>query len=268
MQARKASTQAAAVALAAAFLSTGAFAQSRPQPPAPAPGDFLNAVNETPGTVRVELFAAGDVPGKDARARMMACLQPKAAVHWKLGPASANARVRMQMIQGDTCDEKQRVACEQSFPLTPGLQHVALRGDGRSCGMSPIPAPAGGMLKAGGNPCGGPWVPLTIVNQDTKWALWATMYDVDRTFPKILYSACWMPGETRMACVDKHNYYVRAEMVGRSNERAATGCSELKRCDTLPDGKPLQHGPTGNAPLNSAPSATLTMADGGGCVFR
>ena len=133
MDTRNANLQAIAATLAAALLSTGALAQRQSPPPHPAPAgdDFLQAVNETRGTVKLELFAASDDPARGARAHMMACLQPQAGVRWDLGSATANspnARVRLRVMQGDNCDEKQQVVCEHSIPRGPGLRHLALRG--------------------------------------------------------------------------------------------------------------------------------------------
>jgi hypothetical protein len=231
MQPSKAKLHAIAVMLAAFPLA--ALAQ---RPAAPG-GDYLTAVNESGGTVRLELLSAG-APQANARAQMMACLAPKAAVRWELGsdPAAANGIVRLQMMRGDTCDEQQPVVCEHSLPRAPGLRHVALRGEGGRCGVSLAAAPPVGLLKAG--PCNGPWVPLTISNQNPNWGLWATLYEsTEFSQRKILYAACWKPGETRMACVDQRNYVVRAEMTGpMGNESVARNCSGPVKLDTQPGG--------------------------------
>jgi len=249
-----------AAMLASALLSTTVLAQRQSVPPPASGGDFLHATNESSYLAKLEVFAADDPRGPDSRPRMMACLQPKAGVRWDLGPSIAHATLRFQLVKGTVCDGKAPVACERSLPRAPGMRHIALRGDGGGCGVSPMAAPREGPLKAG-NPCGAPWVPFTIVNTDRTWALWATMYDQGKN---IMYAACWMPGETRMACVDKRDYWVRAEMVGRSNEQAAKSCSEMKRCDT--GEVKLGHRP--NAPLSAWQAVTLTMSDGGTCLLR
>ena len=103
-------------------------------------------------------------------------------------------------------------------------------------GANPAPhSPGLGLLK-GNQDCGptGAWAPLTITNTDSYRAAWVTFYD-NRAGASgdIMYAACWNPGETRMACVDKINYAVRAEMVWRTVWVAARDCSDgTVTCDT------------------------------------
>ena len=238
MQKRNAArkTPAVAMMLAAAFAATHAAAQApAPKGPPAGPPDFLDAVNETASSVKLEFFSANTPPGPDARAHMMACMSPKQTLRWPLAPETPVGRIRMQVMGGNGCDEPQKVVCERSIDRVPGLQYITLRGEGNNCGVFPMPAPArGGMLQAAGD-CGpsGVWAPLTIKNT-TNYGVWATLYEnVHRMGgPPILYAACWMPYETRMACVEKRKYIVRAQVVGNERWAVAKSCSERVYRDT------------------------------------
>jgi hypothetical protein len=232
-------TSAFAVMFTAAFAANHAAAQPSEQkgPQGGAPRDFLDAVNETQSSVKLEFFTANTPPGPDARAHMMACMSPKQTLRWPLAPETPVGRIRMQVMGGNGCDEpKQKILCERSIDRAPGLQYVSLRGEGNNCGVFPMPAPARGMLQAASD-CGprGVWAPLTIKNK-TNYGVWVTMYHntAPRAFggPEILYAACWMPHETRMACVDKKNYIIRAQFTGNERWGNAKSCSERVYRDT------------------------------------
>jgi hypothetical protein len=232
-------TSAVAVMFAAAFVATHAAAQA-PQskgPPGGPPGDFIDAVNETPSSVKLEFFPTNAPAGPDARAQMMACMGPKQTVRWPLGPETPVGKIRMQVMGDNGCDgPQQKVVCERSIERAPGLQYVTLRGEGRNCGVFPMPAPPGGDMLKLSQACGptGHWSPLTIRNKDEKQALWLTVYE-DRHIieggQRILAAACWLPGETRMACVDRRNLVLRVEMTSRDKGHSrSTSCSEPVTC--------------------------------------
>lgn len=221
--------------LAVASVSAHALAQ-KPPAAAPAPNDFLQAVNETKGTVRVE-FLRPTAPGsRDAYRQASACLGPKESVYWPL--ASPIGKVRMQVMRGTQCDDGQPVACERSIDRVPGLQYVSLRGEGGQCGIFPMPAPASGGLKSAGNQmCGssGTWAPLTFTNRDPKRAMWVTVYNVNTGLAPNAKSmwGCWLPGETRMACVNPTRVILQAEMTGRTDAgQPAPNCNASVTCKT------------------------------------
>ena len=126
-------------------------------------------------------------------------------------------------------------------------------------GLAPAPhTPGMGLLKADAG-CGssGTWAPITITNASWDRSAWVTFYEnTSGGFfgdgPPIVYAWCWLPGETRMACVEKRNYIIRAEMLGPPGWlQAAKDCSLGKSCDTngdsrTPDGARIDMGP-GNA---------------------
>jgi hypothetical protein len=215
---------------AAAFVATHAAAQA-PQPKGP-PGDFLDAVNETPSSVKLEFFPANAPAGPGARAQMMACMSPKQTLRWPLAPETPLGRIRMQVMGGKGCDEPpQKVVCERSIERAPGLQYVTLRGEGNNCGVFPMPPPTGGMLQAG-HTCAGPWSPVTITNTDKYRAVWITFHKwTPRVWPsEVLAAACWLPGETRMTCRDPETTTVRAEVT-----QSAGNCNGRVACDKHKD---------------------------------
>ena len=228
--------------MVAVLLSGHAVAQTPPRPapapptpPKPAPEtarptDFLQAVNETTGTATLELFDAGEAtPGK--RPRMYACLKRGESVRWRIDRDTPRGEIRLQVMQGDRCEEPPRIACEHVIDRAPGLRYVALRGEGRKCGVFAMPGPAAGTLQAS-EFCGFPWSPLTIDNQSDTAAAWVTKYD---EAGQILYAACWLPLEKRMACVERRKLRIRVQLTrdpSRGPGARAQSCSEPVICDT------------------------------------
>src|SRR5258706_2883162 len=201
MQARKSDSKTiAAVLLAAGFMAANAAAQA-PRGSAPDGGDFLEAVNETQGMVKLE-FTPGP-PGRGGRAQLMACMTPKQAVRWALDPKASAGELRLQVMRGPSCDDPQQPVCTQAINRVPGLQYVTLRGEGNKCGVFPMPAPAqrGLQAGAGGNQLCGPtgvWAPLTFTNKDPKRGMWVTVYNWNPGLKpnEIRAAACWLPGES------------------------------------------------------------------------
>ena len=241
----------------------------RDKAPAPAAEDFLEALNETPRTVRLELLPARDAAGGPREALMMACIKQGGRIRWTMEP-QARTRIRMQMLEGDSCGEKQAVACQFAIDRAPELQYVTLRGEGRKCGVFPMPPPK--LLKAGADqPCGptGHWVPLTITNWSPALAIWMTMYEnrsgpppLFDDGPPILASGCWLPGVTRMACVDRRNMILRAEALGNDFYRPAASCSERKQRDTG-----IKYGKLVDMSANASFTAFI-MCDTHECTFN
>jgi hypothetical protein len=245
--------------LAIASLSAPALAQVAGAPGA-APSDFLQATNDTQATVRVEYLRASAPGARDAYRQASACLGPKESVYWPL--ASPVGKVRLQVMRGNECGDAQPVACEHAIDRVPGLQYVSLRGEGRQCGIFPMPAPASGGLKAARDElCGasGTWVPLTFTNRDPKRAMWVTVYNVNTGLApnsKAMWG-CWLPGERRMACVNPTRVILQAEMTGRTDAGApAPNCNASVTCKTTMDTslKRKNHMPPNGATVDLYPN--------------
>ena len=133
-------------------------------------------------------------------------------------------------------------------------------------GAAPAPASPGTGLLANSQDCGpsGAWAPITITNADSNRAAWVTFYEnrAGGGFgdPPIVYAQCWVAGETRMSCVEKRNYILRAEMVSRDGVTRAKDCADGSvSCDT--DGAALIDMSSGT------PRATTIKQDGWGCYW-
>lgn len=220
------------ILVCALFMSGLAAAQAPAPPqgdPRPPGNDFLEAKNESAGTVKLEYFAGNAPPRDGVRPVLMSCVNSGATVYWPIDAKDAVGTVRVQSSPECGGQGDKQVACRSEMQRTPRLRHIAVRSDGNNCAMVALPPPAGAMLKAD-QPCGpsGAWGALTIENK-TRHGLWVTVYEFYRTntVGDILAAACWMPGEKRMACVERRNLYVRPE-VGNNNPGTATArsCSE------------------------------------------
>jgi hypothetical protein len=235
-------TSTVAAMLTAGFVSTNAAAQA----PGAGAGDFLQAVNETSGVVKLQFFPANVPAGKDVRPSLSACMSPKEAVRWPMDPRVAG-EIRLQQMGGNGCEDPPQVACERAIARAPGMQYVAVRGDGKGCGLFPMPAPAPVLMAGSGNQMCGPsgaWAPLTFTNRDPKRAMWVTVYNwnIGLKPNEIRAAACWLPGESRMACLDPGRIILKAEMTEPTDaSRPAFNCSGRMTCDTRMDTNDLVH---------------------------
>ena len=218
---RKAAIAALAMTCAAAAAQqTAPPARVAPRGPAPATpvaADYLVAVNETPGMVIVELVPQGKNPQRGEHA----CLAPKTSVRWPAMNPAAPTMIRMKMISG-ACNGAHRVDCERAIPYAAGMRRVLLRGEGKGCGVFPMkdeaPAePRGLKTGAAGNQLCGPsnvWAPLTFTNRYARNAVWVTITNKNRSsnMPDPQRAGCWLPNETRLACIDPTTIELMAEV--------------------------------------------------------
>ena len=218
------------IVLACAFAAACACGDASAQQPRPkgaaAPSDYLEAVNESAGTVKVEYFPAS--AERDAGPQAMACLDANQGVRWSVD-AAPGGRIRMQAMRGPQCEDRLQVACQREVPRAPGVRLVALRGN---CAIVARPAPPGGALKAGAD-CGpsGAWAPVTIRNEYGAYSIWVTFYRVNQLLPNTIVGAgCWDPNETRMACVEKTDMLVRMEVQCAGYDDFTHRCVVTKSC--------------------------------------
>ena len=202
------SLQRAAVLLLAGLSCQGAEAQlGKRQKEAPR---HLELKNETSEPVRVDLL---DPKGQSAE---LACLGPGGNMRWASVPRNT-AQIRMQAFRGECM--KPQVGCQFAIPYASGLTFAVLRGEGRKCGIFPMPEPAPPMLKgaAAANQMCGPtnaWAPLTFRNAFPNRAMWVTIENINRSSnrPNPRRAACFGPNEVRMHCIDPTTINLRAEV--------------------------------------------------------
>ena len=210
--------------IAGSLLIADAAAQTAPRPPAPAANDFVEAFNESEATARLEFVPAGPPARRGMRPNAMACIPPKKPARLALDGTLTSGTLRLQMMQGDRCDEDQKDTCRSETHRAAGMSYFkVVRGAGQQCGVVPAPPPARGQLQAAGD-CGpsGAWAPLVVHNKHSRNAIWVTFHS-----PGGAVAACWAANEKRFACVDRAKITAQMQVV-----ESASDCSARSICNT------------------------------------